>query len=65
MTEKAQRELYLAIRKSCDFAKATSDSLGWEDFEFFFGCLAQNLSDLLTAPQYKLSQLEKFKFLER
>ena len=58
MTEKAQRELYFAIRKTCDFCKDNQNDY------YFFGALANALSDLLTAPQFKLSQLEKFKFLE-
>lgn len=62
MTEKAQRELYLAIRRACDFNNNSGEHYKNND-SYFLGVLSCELSNLLTAPQFKLNQLEKFSFL--
>lgn len=55
MTEKAQRELYLAIRRAKEEAmrKAGTGSLK----KIYSACIWKHLNKLLTAPQFNLSLL--------
>lgn len=59
MTEKAQRELYLALREACDIVRERDNPTD----SYFIGVLAGALNRLLTAPQFRLSQLSAFDFI--